>query len=44
MQSQVGSWGLKCLGSRIGFFFMRSLEVSEGKKRVTQPQCLQELQ
>jgi hypothetical protein len=43
MQSQVDSWGLKCLGSQIGFF-MGSLEVSEGKKKVTQPQCLQKIQ
>jgi hypothetical protein len=32
MQNQVDSWGLKCLGSQIGFF-MGSLEVSEGKKK-----------
>jgi hypothetical protein len=28
---EVGSWGLKCLGSLMDYF-MGSLEVSEGKK------------
>jgi hypothetical protein len=39
---EVGSWGVKCLGSWIDFF-MGSLEVNEGEK-MTQPQCLQQIQ
>jgi hypothetical protein len=34
--AKVGSWGLKCLGSRI-IFFMDRLEVSEGKKTKNDP-------